>query len=169
MAKGRKPKGLNDLAPLTKKRNPGRYAERVQVDYLAEIPPHPEFLSDAEQQIWYDVCAEMVADRTLAQKHLNVVEAYCRSLAMLRELHTQIGGDFVITEETKYGLVTKPNPLFALYQKTQAEFRLLAVELGRTPRTGAGIKSGEKPKDGKNVDPFEQMLNSLPGRGKTIN
>jgi phage terminase small subunit len=110
----------------------------------------------------------MVAARTLAQKHLHVVEAYCRSLAMLRELHEQIGSDYIVSEEGKYGPIEKPNPRFALYQKTEAEFRLLAVELGRTPRTGAGIKSGEKPKQ-EAADPFERLLNGLPGGQKTVN
>lgn len=168
MAKGRKPIDFSQLAPSTQKHK-GRYAERVQIDYLTEIPAHPEFFNPDERGIWYTVCAEMVADRTLAQKHLHAVEAYCRSLAMLRDLHAQIGGSYTVTEETKYGLVTKPNPLFALYQKTEAEFRLLAVELGRTPRTGAGIKSGEKPDSGKPADPFERLMQGLPGREKMVN
>lgn len=124
----------------------GRKAEITALDgALDKVPAAPSWLPQHGKREWKRVLPQLVADRKIAAHELQTVEAYCISVARMREaeIALQFHG---LTYESDSG--PKRRPETTILKENIEAARRLAAELGLTPASRMKNKGG-LPRDGK--------------------
>lgn len=156
--------------------NPGRRAlpavqdvEPETVDEaLAYVPEPPDMLVIADSDMsamavgtWRAVAPLLVEARALRESDLFSLARYCRYVAEWVQLTRDIDAyGFTVTNETKHGMSTAPNPAVMARQRVEQAMQQLEQALGLNPAARLKVQKS-----------LMSALKDLPlaGRAKTAN
>lgn len=119
----------------------GRKPEPRQADTAAilEVPSPPKWLGDSAKAVWRRVARHLVDRRVLAETDLPLLEAFCSSAGLVRDIQERLSEDGLVTPEGR------PHPLLARLNATTGQVKAMATELGLSPTARARV--GQPPEE----------------------
>lgn len=111
-------------------------------DALDYVPPPPDWLTAGQSDsfamavaAWNGLAPLLVDAKTLRESDLYSLARYCRYCAEWVQLTNDIDANgFTVTNETKFGFTTAPNPCVIARARVEAAIAGLEKELGLSPK-----------------------------------
>lgn len=131
----------------------GRKPEIIATDgLLSSVPAAPSWLPKEGKTEWRRVMPQLVAGGKIAKHELGTVEAYCLSVAQMRQAEAVVA-EKGMTFESESG--PKRRPETTILKENLEASRRLAAELGLTPASRA------KNRGGAAIDDEDDALSSI--------